>query len=325
MTLAERAEGEASRESSPSLAQARNTGAGRGQRLASSSLSDRRTERESGAGLEGTLQGQLLGTPGFMAPEQAQGRHDQVDERTDVYGLGAMLYEILTGRPPFVAATTSEVIRKVCQEDPTPPRQLVDTIAPGLEAVCLKALRKEREARYASASELAQEVQRHLADQPVSAYHEHPVERMGRWFRKHRTWTAAAVVSLVGISLFAVVAAAVIEGARRNEAVARREAELNFSMAQKAVDSYLTSVSENTLLNEQDSVDVRNLRHELLRSALKYYQQFVDQRSQDPRVRRELANAYFRVGEITREISSPQQAIESLRSAETIWKQLAAL
>jgi serine/threonine protein kinase len=288
------------------------------------SQAGQRTERESGAGLEGTLQGQLLGTPGFMAPEQARGRHDQVDERTDVYGLGAILYEILTGRPPFVAAKASEVIRQVYQEAPTPPRQLVDTIAPGLEAVCLKALRKERGERYSSALELAQEVQRHLADEPVTAYPERGVEWVERWFRKHRTWAAAAALSLLGICLVATIAALVIEGSRRGEAQARREAELNFSMAQKAVDGYLTSVSENTLLKEQDSVDVRNLRQELLRSALKYYQQFVKERSQDPRLRQELANAYCRVGEITREISSKQQALESFRSAETIWQQLAA-
>ena len=85
----------------------------------------RQTNRESGAGPDGTMQGQLLGTPAYMAPEQAQGRHDLVDERTDVYGLGAILYEILTGRPPFIAPKTSEIIRKVCQEAPTPPRQIL--------------------------------------------------------------------------------------------------------------------------------------------------------------------------------------------------------
>ena len=106
------------------------------------------------------MQGQLLGTPAYMAPEQAQGRHDLVDQRTDIYGLGAILYEILTGRPPFVAPKTSEVIRKVCNEAPTPPRQIVPQIAPGLEAVCLKALRKEKAERYATAAELAQEVRR---------------------------------------------------------------------------------------------------------------------------------------------------------------------
>ena len=73
-----------------------------------------------GPGPEGTMQGQLLGTPAYMAPEQAQGRHDLVDQRTDVYGLGAILYEILTGRPPFVAPKTSEIIRKVCQEATDP-------------------------------------------------------------------------------------------------------------------------------------------------------------------------------------------------------------
>ena len=129
----------------------------------------RQTHRESGAGPEGTMQGQLLGTPAYMAPEQAQGRHDLVDERTDVYGLGAILYEILTGRPPFVAPKTSEIIRKVCQEAPTPPRQILAEIPPSLEGVCMKALRKLSAERYASAAELAQEVQRYLADEPVQA------------------------------------------------------------------------------------------------------------------------------------------------------------
>ncbi len=69
------------------------------------------------------MQGQLLGTPAYMAPEQALARHDLVDQRTDIYGLGAILYEILTGRPPFVGPKTSEIIRKVCSEEPTPPRR----------------------------------------------------------------------------------------------------------------------------------------------------------------------------------------------------------
>ena len=116
---------------------------GSDQKISSSGASfGRRHNLESGAGPEGTMQGQLLGTPAYMAPEQAQGRHDLVNERTDVYGLGAILYEILTGRPPFIAPKTSEIIRKVCQEAPTPPRQIVAEISPALEAICLKALRK---------------------------------------------------------------------------------------------------------------------------------------------------------------------------------------
>ncbi len=95
-------------------------------------------------------------------------------------------------------------------------------------------------------------------------------------------------------------------------------------MALKAVDDYLTSVSENTLFKLQDSVDIRRLRQELLNSALKYYKGFVQQRNQDPRLRRQLADAYFRVGEITREVESPNLAIEAYHQAQAIWEPLVA-
>ncbi len=111
---------------------------------------------------------------------------------------------------------------------------------------------------------------------------------------------------------------------RPPEADVRKEAETNFNMALKAVDDYLTSVSENTLFKLQDSVDIRGLRQELLNSALKYYKGFVNQRSHDPLLRRQLAHAYFRVGEITREVESPNQAIEAYREAQAIWEPLVA-
>ena len=150
-----------------------------------------------------------------------------------------------------------------------------------------------------------------MADEPVTAYPEHRLERLGRWLRQHRTWTYAAVAALIGISLAATIGVVVVDRARRREADVRKEAETNFNMALKAVDDYLTSVSENTLFKLQDSVDIRRLRQELLNSALKYYKGFVNQRSHDPRLRRQLADAYFRVGEITQEIESPRQAIEA--------------
>ena len=106
--------------------------------------------------------------------------------------------------------------------------------------------------------------------------------------------------------------------------MARKEAETNFVMAQDAVKDYLTSVSENTLLKQQDSVDIRGLRQELLNTALKYYKNFVNQRNNDPNLRQQLANAYFRVGEITQEIGSRVEAIEAFHSAQTIWEALAA-
>ncbi len=106
-----------------------------------------------------TQHGQAIGTPAYMAPEQAAGRLDQIDVRTDIYGLGAILYEILTGQPPFAGSDTRDVLRKVQEDEPTPPRQLNLEVPPALEAACLRALAKLPANRYAGATGLAQEVQ----------------------------------------------------------------------------------------------------------------------------------------------------------------------
>jgi PAS domain S-box-containing protein len=118
------------------------------------------TSEDAGAADSGqTVQGQALGTPAYMAPEQAAGHLDRIDRRTDVYGLGAVLYEILTGQPPFAGPDTAAVLRKVQEEEPAPPRQLWPDVPPALEALCLRALAKEPADRPAAAAELAQEVQ----------------------------------------------------------------------------------------------------------------------------------------------------------------------
>jgi PAS domain S-box-containing protein len=106
-----------------------------------------------------TLDGQAVGTPAFMAPEQAAGRIDQIGVRTDVYGLGAILYQILTGQTPFTGADVTAVLKKVQSQDPIPPRQLNDEVPVFLEAACLKALAKDPADRYSSARELAREIE----------------------------------------------------------------------------------------------------------------------------------------------------------------------
>jgi PAS domain S-box-containing protein len=106
-----------------------------------------------------TIQGQALGTPAYMAPEQAAGRLDLIDRRTDVYGLGAVLYEILTGQPPFAGPDMGTVLRKVQEEEPPPPRQFWPEVPPALEALCLRALAKRPADRPAAAADLAQAVQ----------------------------------------------------------------------------------------------------------------------------------------------------------------------
>ena len=106
-----------------------------------------------------TLQGDTLGTPGYMAPEQAAGRLDLLDRRTDVYGLGAMLYQLLTGKAPFSGVDSAEILRKLQTEEPVAPQQHWTEVPPTLQAACLRALAKDPAARFDSASELAQEIE----------------------------------------------------------------------------------------------------------------------------------------------------------------------
>jgi PAS domain S-box-containing protein len=107
-----------------------------------------------------TVQGEVMGTPGYMAPEQAAGRLNEIDQRTDVFGLGAIFYEILTGRPPFVGRDTLEVLQQAVRGEPALPRELWPEVPAALEEICLKAMAKDPLQRYFSASGLAQEVQR---------------------------------------------------------------------------------------------------------------------------------------------------------------------
>ena len=118
-----------------------------------------RVDLENPSEVDLTMQGQMIGTPAYMAPEQAAGRLDLIDHRTDVYGLGAILYEILTGQPPFTGLNTAEVLRKVREVEPLPPRQLCRDAPPALEAVCLRALAKHPADRPTTAADLAMQIQ----------------------------------------------------------------------------------------------------------------------------------------------------------------------
>jgi serine/threonine-protein kinase len=125
-----------------------------------------------------TRTGSVLGTPSYMAPEQAEGRLDRIGPATDVYALGAILYQLLTGRPPFAAPTLLETLEKVRTEEPAAPRQGHPNVPPELDVICMKCLQKEPAERFASARELADDLQRFLDGEPIRARARGLVERL---------------------------------------------------------------------------------------------------------------------------------------------------
>ncbi|HXJ59337.1 MAG TPA: protein kinase [Verrucomicrobiae bacterium] len=151
-----------------------------------------------------TLTGQVLGSPNFMPPEQAVGRRGEVGPHSDVYSLGAILYHLLTGRPPFLAETFTEVLQQVQQVDAISPRLLHPAVPRDLETICLKCLEKEPRRRYATAEELAEELRRFLSGEPVRARPLGSMAKVWRWCRRKPALAgalaacAAAVVLGVG-------------------------------------------------------------------------------------------------------------------------------
>jgi hypothetical protein len=152
-------------------------------------------------GQEGmTATGEVLGTPSYMPPEQATGRTREVGPLADVYSLGAILYAVLTGRPPFQAATPAETLRLVVDQEPVTPRRLNASVPFDLQTVCLKCLEKKPERRYASAAALAEDLQRFLEGEPISARPAATVERAAKWVRR-RPMVAALLGTVVLLSL----------------------------------------------------------------------------------------------------------------------------
>src|SRR5262249_46419397 len=213
-----------------------------------SDVGERTLRPSSASGSAETLPGSALGTPAYMSPEQARGDLDALGPRSDVYSLGGTLYCLLTGKPPQEGDDIGEVLREVQRGEFTPPRRLDPSIDTALEAVCLKAMALKPEDRYANCRALAEDIERWMADESVTAWREPWARTLVRWLTRHRTGVtgvaAAGLAALVGLGAVAAVQV------RANAELTRSRAavQARYDLAVEAIKTFHTGVSEDFLL-----------------------------------------------------------------------------
>jgi serine/threonine-protein kinase len=273
---------------------------------------------------DATRLGSLIGTPGYMSPEQAAGAMDQLGVATDVYSLGATLFFVLTGRAPFEGPKEA-VLRDVRAGNFPRPRQIAPATPAGLEAICVKAMALQPQDRYPTARAVALDVEHWLADEPVSALPEGPAQRLARWFRRHRGFAASATAALALVTAVSVVATVVVSNALQAERAAlaretralqaeraakaeaqlqRNTAESNFEVASQAVEQVFR-VADLTLAaipgREQD-------RRKMAEDALKSCVSLLKARPRDPGLRYLTARVERLVGNTNRLTGRFEQA-----------------
>jgi serine/threonine-protein kinase len=272
-----------------------------------------------------TASGAIVGTPSYMAPEQAvtdQGRREPVGPAADVYALGAVLYECLTGRPPFSAPTALDTLLLVLGQEPLPPGRLQPGLPRDLETVCLKCLRKWPRERYASARDLAEDLHRFLGGRPIRARRAGVTERLVKLVRRNPVLTALA--GLVVVAVLGGTAASLAFGLRaaREATVARTErarAERNAVLRLRTLDDVLHLVAGPRLRRAGQLA----LRRQILEQLLPLYEEVLRLEDLDDATREQQALAWNALAVIRRDFGQDADALKAARQAEAIFRDLA--
>lgn len=256
-----------------------------------------------------TESGMIMGTPSYMAPEQAEGKSNEVGPAADIYALGAILYELLTGRPPFTAESPVETVLLMFQTEPVAPSRLQPKIPRNLETICLKCLRKEPHRRYATALDVAEDLRRFLADEPILAHPAGWPEKTWKWMRRRPAiatlagCSAVAAAGLLGFALWHQVELHTRLGeAIADERDARHEQEV---VSERERVGHLQDRIKDLLRTGEKAVaaqDWPNARLHLTRAR--------DQSANEP----ELADTHSRIGQLLDQTERQRQDTERLKT-----------
>ncbi len=274
-----------------------------------------------------TRSGDLVGTLRYMSPEQALAKRGLIDHRSDIYSLGATLYELLTLEPIYDGRDRQELLRQIDQNEPRPPRRLNPAIPRDLETIVLKALAKEVPDRYPTAQEMADDLRRFLEDKPIQARRPALWERVRKWARRHRSLVATMEVAVVLAAVLLAVGAVLLwrerertQQAYQAEAAQRQRAMRNLDLAFAALDQIYLKVVERH--SPAESMSERD--RELLREALRFYERFVQANCGEPAVRQQAGKAYGRVGIIQWRLGHHTEAEDAFRRARPFFERLTA-
>jgi tetratricopeptide (TPR) repeat protein len=256
-----------------------------------------------------TITGELLGTIRYMSPEQALAKRVPVDHRTDVYSLGATLYELFTLEPAFPGDDPHRVIQDIALEEPVPPRRLNPGLPRDLETVVIKAMSKDPSGRYATAQAMADDLTRFLENRPVEAKRPGLLRRASKWSRRHRTLVGAMVVLLLLSIVGLATGTALLWREQAQTQRALDSAQANLDLALQALDQiYIEEAEGHPRIRE-------GLPKDLLQKGLEFYEKFVEENAVNPNVVFLMGNASWRAGLIFRELGEEERAVESLGGA----------
>lgn len=249
----------------------------------------------------------ILGTPAYMSPEQVRDSAG-VAEATDIWAVGATLYRMLTGRPPFQGATPMDTLRQVLDHEVTPPAKLNPQVDRDLDTICLKCLQKQPAQRYATADELLKDLQLYLEGRPIHARPVSRAEHTWRWCRRNPL--PAAMIGTAFASLLTAVVALWVGYTTATEAL--EESDISHAMARQTVKDLLTEVNETVLLEKPG---LQPLRQQLYEKALSYYRRFVQTGRDSREVRDESGDVWFRIGLLEQELGHAAEADEAFQTS----------